>query len=141
MKISWRDQKTGGISISDYNKIHYWLKMQFGKAKKCEINKCISKPTRFEWALKKGSAYEKRRENFLQACTHCHKVYDFKIDRRKKKCGICKNAYQGYRSQKYCHECSPDVHKTQIKQWRKINQDHMRSYFRLYMRSYRKIKK
>ncbi len=65
-----------GDKIS-YFTIHKWLKINYGKADKCENTKCSSKnPKRFEWALKKGKIYLRRRSHFIKLCTKCHHAYD-----------------------------------------------------------------
>lgn len=75
-----------------YSNIHMWLRTNFGTASVCENMKCKDIGKRFEWALKKGSVYDKNRDNFLQLCSICHKKYDnmgekvskSRIERKKK---------------------------------------------------------
>lgn len=65
-----------GDDIS-YIGIHAWLRRTYGKAAKCENPKCEAEDVkRFEWALKKGFEYERKRENFIQLCKSCHVEYD-----------------------------------------------------------------
>lgn len=68
-------EATQKISPADYAKIHAWLRKKYGRATKCEMKGCGSKSL-FQWALKKGKDYEKKRENFKQLCAGCHKHYD-----------------------------------------------------------------
>jgi hypothetical protein len=68
----------------EYDAIHYWLKQNFGRANKCENLNCSSGGTRFEWALKAGCQYAKKRESFLMLCHSCHKKMDMTDGLRKK---------------------------------------------------------
>jgi hypothetical protein len=63
----WKDKPS-------YSAIHHWLKRNHGKAGYCES--CLGESKRYEWALKKGYEYEKKRKNFWQLCTSCHHSYD-----------------------------------------------------------------
>ena len=60
----------------NYNLIHQWVRYHYGKASKCENEKCEDKSKNFEWALKKGKRYIKNRRNFIQMCVSCHRKYD-----------------------------------------------------------------
>lgn len=60
-----------------YQDIHYWLRMNYGKATKCEGKNCSKNSNNFQWALKKGKQYEKVRRNFIQLCRVCHAKEDF----------------------------------------------------------------
>lgn len=60
---------------SEYVIIHRWLRESFGSANKCEL--CMQKDSKvYDWALKKGFEYEKKRDNFMQLCRSCHAKYD-----------------------------------------------------------------
>lgn len=62
---------------NEYIQIHTWIVRTFGKATKCENKKCSYKnPKRYEWALKKGCEYCRKRENFIMLCPSCHRKYD-----------------------------------------------------------------
>ncbi len=78
-KHPWRKLEKYG-----YSAIHKWLKNNFGKPNKCEMSSCKKISDNFEWALKKGKEYEKKRENFIQLCVSCHRIYDFTENQRKK---------------------------------------------------------
>jgi hypothetical protein len=68
---AWKGDKVG------YQAIHNWLVKNFGKADRCENKYCkTEKPKRYEWALKKGAEYQRRRSSFLRLCTVCHHRYD-----------------------------------------------------------------
>ena len=64
-----------------YPRIHAWLYRWYGKAKKCEANmikiRCSNKIKKYEWAKIKNKKYERKRENFLQLCISCHRIYDW----------------------------------------------------------------
>ena len=65
------------IMKHDYNNyvlVHSWLR-RFEKNGRCEHCSSTDKK-RYEWALIKGCAYEKRRENFIELCVSCHRQYD-----------------------------------------------------------------
>jgi len=77
----WKGEKVG------YSAIHCWLKVNFGKADRCHSPvMSSSRPCskKYEWALKKGRKYARRRENFFMSCTSCHKIYDQIINNIKK---------------------------------------------------------
>lgn len=59
-----------------YNSLHWWIRRVLGSAIKCENPSCEGKSKFFEWALKKGKQYEKKRKNFWQLCRSCHFKYD-----------------------------------------------------------------
>lgn len=65
------------IDEKEYSSIHYWIKKSYGKASKCENKECKGKSKNYQWALKKGYSYERKRINFLQLCVSCHTIYDF----------------------------------------------------------------
>jgi len=77
---NWKGDEVG------YHGIHVWLHKNFGKANKCENEKCfyprmgskkfLRKPYRYEWALLKGKEYKRIRSNFIQLCIACHRKYD-----------------------------------------------------------------
>lgn len=72
-----------GISKQEYTSIHAWLRIHFGVERKCEH--CPNENAkRYEWALKKGCKYERKRANFIRLCKSCHLKYDFTDSRRKK---------------------------------------------------------
>jgi len=61
-----------------YQAIHSWLRSRFGKANKCKNPKCNKKSKNYQWCLKKGKKYQRKRECFIMQCKSCHKKYDFK---------------------------------------------------------------
>lgn len=65
-----------GLTNQQYKAVHYYLLKNFGKASKCENPTCLRSSTRYEWAKRKGKAYECKRENFIQLCKQCHNNYD-----------------------------------------------------------------
>lgn len=61
-----------------YIAMHAWLRINFGKADKCENKNCkIIKPKRFEWALIRGKKHSHNRKNYIQFCISCHRKYDY----------------------------------------------------------------
>ena len=61
---------------ASYHAIHFWLQRLYGKADKCENEGCTGKSNSYEWALKSGLEYERKRESFIQLCKSCHRKYD-----------------------------------------------------------------
>ncbi len=78
MSISYtkKREEMRSIKRKEYVNIHLWLRKEYGKANKCEMESCDEKSKRFSWALKRGKKYEKKRNNFIQLCHSCHKKYD-----------------------------------------------------------------
>lgn len=66
----WRGDKVG------YTGIHSWLYREYGKPDHCEGNPCKKISSNFQYALKKGFSYERKRENFMMLCVSCHRIYD-----------------------------------------------------------------
>lgn len=60
----------------EYHTIHAWLRKHFGKPSYCEGEDCRKKSTEYQWALKRGFKYERKRENFIRLCRSCHSRYD-----------------------------------------------------------------
>lgn len=67
-----------------YNSLHHWLRDKYGSANKCEHTSCKRESKFFNWSLKKGKEYEKKRENFWQLCRQCHFLYDLKEYQKQK---------------------------------------------------------
>lgn len=67
---------THDITVSEYGRIHYWLRQNYGKPTKCEATDCNGVSKAVQWALVRGKKYEKVRENFIQLCRSCHTRYD-----------------------------------------------------------------
>lgn len=66
-----------GLTVTEYNVLHNWIKRKYGKAVKCENPNCKHKSIYFDWALKKGKKYERDISNFMQLCKSCHVAYDW----------------------------------------------------------------
>lgn len=118
--------------LKEYNRIHYWIRSNYGKAIRCDFETtCTNKSKTFEWALKKGFDYEKKINNYYQLCKSCHTKYDYKggrtmsdVNRKKmsdrmkgvppvnkgsdskinKSCKFCKSVYRAYEAKRktYC---------------------------------------
>lgn len=70
----WKGGKVG------YHGIHKWLTRIFGRRKECEH---CGKAGRLHWAKLKDKEYERKRENFIELCSSCHKKYDMTDEVRK----------------------------------------------------------
>lgn len=64
------------IQDANYLNVHQWLHRHHGKASCCENPTCPKINTFYQWAKRKGYAYERKRENFMQMCISCHGRYD-----------------------------------------------------------------
>ena len=73
-----------GTPITEYQAIHHWLKINYGRASKCESKECVGKSQNYQWAKKTGKVYARRRSHFLQLCRSCHSKYDFTEEMRRK---------------------------------------------------------
>lgn len=63
------------VLYSDYQKIHYWVTKQNGKATQCSVDKThLSK--RYEWAHI-GQEYKYDINDFVLLCLSCHRKNDF----------------------------------------------------------------
>lgn len=67
---SWKGDNIG------YEGIHRWLGVTFGKANRCEGANCKGISDNYQYALRKGMPYARKRENFLMLCVSCHSSYD-----------------------------------------------------------------
>ena len=75
-----REQGLRAKNKSLYHYFHARLK-KYKKSGKCEF--CGKRPkTRTEFALKKGRQYSENRKDYLELCCPCHRVYDYKIQRK-----------------------------------------------------------
>lgn len=78
--IPWNKGRKFGKKIKPkgYSELHTWIRYHFGKAKKCENSKCLNRSKNYQWAKIKNKKYERKRENFTQLCSSCHRFYDNK---------------------------------------------------------------
>ncbi|MEK6884929.1 MAG: hypothetical protein AABY22_35185 [Nanoarchaeota archaeon] len=65
------------------SQVHKWLDVNYGKLRTCEGNDCRKKSFTYEWCLKTGFKYERKRENFLRLCRSCHRRYDLTEEKKK----------------------------------------------------------
>lgn len=129
------------VSLVEYQGIHYWLRINFGKANKCENKECLGKSQIFNWALKHNHIYEKKRKNFEMLCRSCHAKSDttketrikvskaqkgkserdvFRVNKNCLECGkLVKNVFK---ATKYCKECSIIKHKQSLKKFAESKQ-------------------
>lgn len=71
----------GGAKISKTG-IHTWLRKTYGRPNICEFCKDTNM-IKYDWALKVGFSYERKRENFIRLCRGCHMKYDYKNGTRR----------------------------------------------------------
>lgn len=72
------------VDLNTYNRVHAWIRYKYGPADRCENKRCPNHSKNFEWALKKGCAYESKRESFFRLCSSCHHKYDLTEEFREK---------------------------------------------------------
>ena len=65
----------GQMIKKNYANIHYWVRKQKGKAKKCEH--CGTTKGRIEWA-NIDHKYHQRVDDYISLCVSCHNKYDKK---------------------------------------------------------------
>lgn len=63
--------------------VHDWLQTHYGKPQVCEMKNCEHKSKFFDWALKTGYIYERKRNNFMRLCRSCHRRYDLTEEKKK----------------------------------------------------------
>src|SRR5258708_36840637 len=63
---------------------HTWLYRNYGRPQECEGKNCRKTSSLYEWALKKGKSYDRKRKTFLRLCRSCHRRYDMTEEKRKK---------------------------------------------------------
>lgn len=83
-RIGRNDFVKNNDDLKLYNRIHYWLKNNYGKASKCENIECSGISKIYDWALKINCVYEKDRDSFIMLCRSCHLKYDW-TDKRTKR--------------------------------------------------------
>lgn len=91
-KCYWESLKgIKGENAPNYKKVvgksqaHKWLGVHYKKDKCCEnpFGDCrATKDTWYDWALKKGRKYLRKRENYLILCRSCHRRYDLKKQKK-----------------------------------------------------------
>jgi hypothetical protein len=64
------------------SQVHKWLSVHYGKPQICEIGKCTMESKVYDWALKKGRTYLRKRDSFLRLCRSCHRRYDLTPQKR-----------------------------------------------------------
>ena len=67
----WKGKKVGSPGI------HAWLRTKYGNADRCEDSTCNGKSKKYNWALRKGYKYERKRKNFIRLCISCHRNLDY----------------------------------------------------------------
>src|SRR3990167_9189757 len=60
-----------------YDRIHYWLRRNYGRPKFCESTTCTKESVVFDWAKKTGLRHKKDRAHYLRLCHKCHVRYDW----------------------------------------------------------------
>ena len=65
--------------LASYSAKHIWMKINFGKADKCEGSYCSGESKTFHWANISGE-YKRKRSDWKMLCVKCHKRFDRSID-------------------------------------------------------------
>jgi hypothetical protein len=79
-----RFSRRSELPPKEYERIHYWIRKNYGKATSCESKDCKGISKKFEWAKVTGVAYERNRGNFIMLCGSCHRKYDMTEELREK---------------------------------------------------------
>jgi hypothetical protein len=72
------------ITEREWAAVHRWIASKYGQADHCEGGACDGKSSTFHWALIAGKNYARRRANFHQLCSKCHRRYDIAHDNQNK---------------------------------------------------------
>lgn len=72
---------TSCLSKNEIVSIHNWLDSKYGSPKQCEDRKCEGKSKVFEWCLRSGKKYERKRRSFRRLCRSCHRKYDWNLEK------------------------------------------------------------
>lgn len=93
-----------------YGAFHTWLKVNFGKADRCENSNCEKKSINYNWALLKEKDYEHKRINFWMLCISCHRKYDFTEE-------IRENLSEAHKGIKFSEETKQKMSESTKKWW------------------------
>ena len=55
---------------------HSRIRVQYGKADKCEGTNCSGISNKYDYALIKGRKYSINRDDYIMLCRSCHNKYD-----------------------------------------------------------------
>ena len=76
--MEWQKQ---GLTKSEYNEIHRWLRVNYSKSG-CVCAHCKDSRLKLDYALIKGMRYERNIANYILLCKSCHCDYDVKTARQ-----------------------------------------------------------
>lgn len=65
----------GGLTQSEYSKVHAWMKRNFERPEACDL--CGEKANRYDWANLTGE-YRYDRQDWANLCKPCHAAYDLR---------------------------------------------------------------
>jgi len=132
---------------SEYARIHYWLKKNYGQTKICESETCKGLSKIYDWSLKQGKHHEKKRENYWRLCRQCHILYDW-TDERTEELKThtndleCRNGhprtpentffYKDIRGCLICYETWKKQHRSYSHQYSLDNREYTREYKKQY---------
>lgn len=141
------------LAKNEYERIHYWMRTNFGKANECINPECLKKSTRYEWALLSNKEYEFNRDNFIELCKSCHTKYDITEDTKRKislaqklrkelvfnvECKICHCKLQStFDKNKFCEQCANKRGNLFVKNWRDKNDDFIKEHYKKNRDKYR----
>lgn len=66
-----------------YRRVHEWLNRQYGKANKCQSDRCNGKSKTYEYCLRAGMNHEKNISHYITLCRSCHRLYDMTDEKSK----------------------------------------------------------
>lgn len=102
-----------------YFNVHKWLVRNFGNPEKCsqclKIGEKWGRRWNIEWALKKGSVYEKNKNNFFGLCKKCHRKYDDSAEwRNNMSIAAKKSPYNNFFGKRHTQATKDSIRKKKI---------------------------
>lgn len=72
-----------------YDRVHSWIKSNYGNADRCESSDCNGKSNSYHWAKLHSASYDYNINYFVMLCQSCHKKYDM-TDKTRLKMSVSK---------------------------------------------------
>ena len=104
----WKGEAAGYVAI------HMWIKKHWGMPDHCDMCNCHD-ASRYEWC-NKDKKYRRVREDWMQLCPSCHRIYDCAIIRERVYGERCRNGHiyeenlaYNKRGHRFCRQCSREA--------------------------------
>jgi len=96
---------------ASYYAIHMWVVKHWGKASHCDMCQCED-ASRYEWC-NRDKEYLRVREDWMQLCPSCHRIYDSALIRERVYGKQCRNGHiyddnlaYNKRGHRFCKACA-----------------------------------